>query len=234
VDIYSKYHYADKSTKTKTDLISKEVSTNVCERGKNCFVTSASSARVISQPRRTTIRGRKKCYLNSRDILISSLMTVNVSSPSRSLIQAATRQCVSDFIIIECVGNIDYFLRLNTFLELKVENERLQQRLSDLRKRAPNPLPLPSSSSMPLMQVARPYPAPPTVPRSGEMAQPYYPMSAGSMGGYGNSMMPSVSGSLDNSNITPYGSAHASNPVVDEDTSEEGPKKKKVRTISKS
>ncbi|KIM79583.1 hypothetical protein PILCRDRAFT_823114 [Piloderma croceum F 1598] len=124
---------------------------------------------------------------------------------------------------------------LNAFLELKMENERLQQRLSELRKRAPQ-LPSTSSSSTiassygpTSMQTSRPYPAPIIIPNRapGEMAQPYYPTSATSVGGYSSMMPGSVNRDFDGSNVTPY--AHAFNPVMDEDLSEDGTRKKKLK-----
>jgi len=117
---------------------------------------------------------------------------------------------------------------LNTFLELKMENERLRQHLSELRKRAPQHL---SSTTMlssygPSMQTPLSYPVPTTIPNrsSGEMAQPYYPM-------YGTSAaMPTpITGTMDGSSTTPYTAMYGSNLVVDDDVSEDGSRKKKPK-----
>ena len=119
-----------------------------------------------------------------------------------------------------------------------MENERLQQRLTELRKRAPELPSIPSSSAVPSMytplsiQGPRSYTAPLSIVNSGagEMAQPYYPVSATCLGGY-SSMMPSpVSGTLDSSNATPYATMFSANPGKDEDVSDEGSRKKKVKT----
>lgn len=63
--------------------------------------------------------------------------------------------------------------RLNTFLELKVENERLQQRLADLRVRIPPHPPVNTGPSMASM-----YSAPPTSSAAlcsiGKLAATYY------------------------------------------------------------
>jgi hypothetical protein len=115
-----------------------------------------------------------------------------------------------------------------------MENERLQQRLSELRKRAPQLPPTSASSTIPSsygptsMQTSRPYPAPISIPNRapGEMAQPYYPTSAASVGGYSSMMPGSVNRDFDGSNVTPYAATYALNPVMDEDLSEDGCRKK--------
>ena len=58
------------------------------------------------------------------------------------------------------------------------------------------------------------------------MAQPYYPM-------YGTSAaMPTpITGTMDGSSTTPYTAMYGSNLVVDDDVSEDGSRKKKVKTI---
>lgn len=66
--------------------------------------------------------------------------------PSRNV-----AMCV--FLIICCppIFLISSFLRLNTFLELKIENERLQKRLAELRVRAPSPsVPISGPSTSPV------------------------------------------------------------------------------------
>jgi hypothetical protein len=118
-----------------------------------------------------------------------------------------------------------------------MENERLQQRLSELHKRAPQ---LPPSSTVASsygptsMQSSRPYPAPISIPNRapGEMAQPYYPTSATNVGGYTSVMPGSFNRDFDGSNVTPYAAMYALNPVMDDDLSEDGTRKKKARIFS--
>jgi len=133
----------------------------------------------------------------------------------------------------------DYSPRLNTFLELKMENERLHQRLSKLRKQAPQLPPLASSSTMPasygpaLMPASLPYPAPVTISNRdpGEMAQPYYSTPATTTGGYNSMMHSSFNSIFCSSDITPHTAMYTLNSVMDEDISEDGFKKKKVKMI---
>ena len=113
-----------------------------------------------------------------------------------------------------------------------MDNERLQQRLSELRKQAPKSLSTITPAGYgPLMQPSWSYPSLTTIPnqRPGEMTQPYHVMSAANVGRYG-SMMPSSS-TLDGSTITPYEAMYTLNPAMDEDTSEDGSRKKKVRIV---
>lgn len=124
--------------------------------------------------------------------------------------------------------------RLNTFLELKMENERLQQRIADLRKRTPKGTGLPSSSyaSSP-SSMAPPrnpgYPPPLSIPsqrRPTDMSQ-YYP-SAGSgvsaAHGYNGMMASPVSGGFEGGNLAPYGALYTTS--AEEEPSEERNKKK--------
>src|ERR1700691_1623562 len=102
-----------------------------------------------------------------------------------------------------------------------MENERLQQHLSELRKRAPqhiSSLTMSSGCGLP-MQTPRSYPTSTTIPNqlSGEMAQPHYSMSATSVAGYSSTMPTPITSTMDGSNTTPYTAMYASNPVVDED-----------------
>ncbi|KAF7986533.1 hypothetical protein HWV62_26246 [Athelia sp. TMB] len=117
---------------------------------------------------------------------------------------------------------------LNTFLELKMENERLLQRRAELHQQAPSLSPsITSSTSALTYGNSRPYPI--TIPRSDETSQPYYPRSAGA--GYGNmSMMASpLSSSFGNSTMSPYGALHNAHAQVAEDTPDGGNTKKKLK-----
>ncbi|KDQ61132.1 hypothetical protein JAAARDRAFT_32137 [Jaapia argillacea MUCL 33604] len=126
---------------------------------------------------------------------------------------------------------------LNTFLELKMENERLQQRLRELRARSAQNYALgtPSSSSTsgyPGYSI----PMPVSVPISSQSAtQPYYalPGSRG-VGGYDDLIPSPVQGNFDPSARTGYRGMYGSNPIavpanVEEDVGEDGSKKKKAK-----
>lgn len=129
-------------------------------------------------------------------------------------------------------------LRLNTFLELKMENERLLQRKAELRQHTPS---LSTSIASPTsaltshygnspMPTSRPYPISIPSLRPDETSQPYYPRSAGA--GYSNmNMLTSpLSSSFGNSTMSPYGALH--NPQTTDDTSDSIREKKKVRSYS--
>jgi hypothetical protein len=115
-----------------------------------------------------------------------------------------------------------------------MENERLQQRLSELRKQVPQLTPLASNSTTPAsygptsMQASLPYPAPITISNRdpGEMAQPYYPTPATTTGSYSSMMHSYFNSIFYNSNITPHTAMYALNPAMDEDIPEDGFRKK--------
>ncbi|KZP12714.1 hypothetical protein FIBSPDRAFT_921787 [Athelia psychrophila] len=141
---------------------------------------------------------------------------------------------------------------LNTFLELKMENERLLQRRAELRAQPSSFVsstsaltsqygvaalssiamaPMSSLSSM--APVSRPYPITIPTPRSDEISQPYYPRAtSGAYGASGSGLAQAspLSGSFPGSGhaMGPYAALH--NPAhVPEDTSEEGARKKKLK-----
>lgn len=114
-----------------------------------------------------------------------------------------------------------------------MENERLQQRLADLRQRAPKVLSasaslLAATYGATTMRPPRSIPAPLAIPnqRASEITQPYYPMSATSAGGYAMLTSP-ISSTFDGPGVLPYASLYASHQVED-DLSEDGMRKKKV------
>jgi hypothetical protein len=133
--------------------------------------------------------------------------------------------------------------RLNTYLDLKTENEQLQKRLLELRSRMPvqttllGPLPL-ASQSNPIyatssLQSQRVLPAP-VVPSQGVVDVPnsYYPTTSVSSASYDDSS--SSTGSLFDNNTFNTGSIFApsiAGPSNAEDD-EDGSKKKKVCCIS--
>ena len=121
--------------------------------------------------------------------------------------------------------------RLNTFLELKMENEQLQQRLANLRKRAKGTDPSSSSTYRPPSPSMAPtmnssYPNPPSIPqrRPTDKSQ-YYPSTGSGVSAAHrhNGIMPSpVNCSFEAGNPAP----HLYGIGADEESSEERTKKK--------
>jgi hypothetical protein len=83
-------------------------------------------------------------------------MNVNVSSSWRNLILLETTQCMPSLFLVKlCQLNSSLENRLDTFLELKIENERLEQRVSDLKARTMQPESRPQHSTV---SSSNPYP----------------------------------------------------------------------------
>ncbi|KAH7929684.1 hypothetical protein BV22DRAFT_117494 [Leucogyrophana mollusca] len=130
---------------------------------------------------------------------------------------------------------------LNTFLELKMENERLQQRLAELRVRVPLPgsstglgMPMyggnpgPSSSQSLSSGALRPV---------GDMTTPAYYSSHQNKTSYEDPMSNSMRNNFDSLSALAYGSLYAptaqstSQTNTEDDMSEESAKRKKMRKM---
>jgi len=120
---------------------------------------------------------------------------------------------------------------LNTFLDLKMENERLQQRLADLRSRAQAASSMASTSSIPVTygnSTAQPSYVP---SQAGGLMQPYYGASDSiNIGGFNNVALDVVGNTFDGTGISSHGSTYAWNPVTEENLSEDGVRKKLKKT----
>jgi hypothetical protein len=118
-----------------------------------------------------------------------------------------------------------------------MENERLQQRLVELRKYAYKLPSMPSSSSMPSsygptsMQTPRSYPAPIIVP---DTPAGYHPTSAAGAGGPSTIIPSPVTSTLDDSNVNTYAAMFGGTPSMDEDVSEDGLRKKVELSVLRS
>jgi hypothetical protein len=91
---------------------------------------------VLVTPPRLLLQSPRRYCLSSKGIRIifPDKTSVNVSSSSQNRIHLRILPCANVHLLA-----LDHFpkvfRRLNTFLELKMENERLQQRLTDLKAR---------------------------------------------------------------------------------------------------
>lgn len=113
------------------------------------------------------------------------------------------------------IGAAWYLLqsRLNTFLELKIENERLQNRLRELTGSAPGTV----MNASPV--ISNRYPP------SSSGPLPLYTSTSLNVGGYEDAVRSPVRSSFDG------GSLYATSTLVDHQEDEEGGKKKKVHTL---
>ena len=137
----------------------------------------------------------------------------------------------SSFFFMDDYDDLIRGSRLNTFLELKMENEQLQQRLANLRRRAKGTDPSSSSTYRPPSPSMAPtmnssYPNPPSIPqrRPTDKSQ-YYPSTGSGVSAAHrhNGIMPSpVNCSFEAGNPAP----HLYGIGADEESSEERTKKK--------
>ena len=101
-----------------------------------CSHMHVCNARMNSTWQATTLRDLARFSLRSLGsrIISRTQASSGVSSPMRSPIQVGTLQCEFNYLSrrIGC----ECWPRVNTFLELKMENERLQQRVAHLRAQA--------------------------------------------------------------------------------------------------
>lgn len=204
---------SDKPTKRMTEPVSEIASKNLSEHVTSSSVMSVSSAKVNSQQRKTSIRCRKKSYSSSRDILIlfPAKKIANVSLQSRHPTQVVIRPCKPEYLFSNYLI-FSWPWRLNTFLDLKMENERLQQRVADLRERAHNASSAPATYVNTMMQ-------PPYSPT--QAGEQYYDMHV-------NSGMTSelVGATFDGAGSSSHKSTYSWNPVIEDKISEDSTRKK--------
>lgn len=104
-----------------------------------------------------------------------------------------------------------------------MQNERLEQRVADLRKRAHDASSL-ASTSVPVTY-GNTMMQPPYIPtQPAETAQPYYGMP--NLGGYSSMTSDLSGGTFDGAGSSSRGPAYAWNPVMEENLSEDSMRKK--------